>query len=93
MQGRIPDVVLQNTVRGTQGADVVLRLLAERERVDAELDALAVHPALAGRLWGDVLRDAWRRIQADPAQGAAELLRGVMAAKLLRHAAQLGPRP
>jgi asparagine synthase (glutamine-hydrolysing) len=87
----VPSTFHENTVRGRQAADVVLRLLADRDRVETELVALAAHPALAGRLNGDALVDEWRRVCADPVVGAAELLRGVMAAKLLKRTYETGP--
>jgi len=93
MRDMLPDSVLENTRRGKQGADVALRLLAERDRVDAEIDALASHPALARRLNGEELRDTWRRLCADPRSGATDLLRGAMAAKMLRRAHEAGPLP
>ena len=90
-EGLVPAAIRENSVRGRQAADVVLRLLSEQERVDAEIAALTAHPALAGKLNGKALLDAWHRARAEPGRGATEFLSGLMAAKLLRRTHAAGP--
>jgi len=61
LQGRVPDMVLQEHRRGLQAADWPLRLDREREALRAEVDALAQDPAMADRLNLPRLRSAIER--------------------------------
>ena len=83
MAGRLPDDVRLNRRRGRQAADLVLRLRAERDVVEACLDRLENSPA-AGYVSLPALRAAWANAlssDSPPAlAGAASVLaRGLMA--------------
>jgi asparagine synthase (glutamine-hydrolysing) len=63
MAGRLPDEVRLNRRRGRQAADLVVRLRAEREAVEACLDELASSGA-AGVVNLPALRRAWANVLA-----------------------------
>jgi asparagine synthase (glutamine-hydrolysing) len=83
MAGRLPDDVRLNRRRGLQAADLVLRLRAERDAVEACLDRLEHSPA-AGYVSLPALRGAWATaLSQDSPQALIDavsvLTRGLMA--------------
>jgi len=65
LQGRIPDMVLNETRRGRQAVDWPLRIGRDRAALIDELDALARDPAMAHRLDLPRLRAALERWSPD----------------------------
>ncbi|MFZ6027641.1 MAG: asparagine synthase-related protein [Chloroflexota bacterium] len=87
MQGRLPDAVRLNRRRGRQAGDLVPRLRAEAQRVEAVLDDLARGPA-AVYLDVPYLRQSWQMIRVEDTPQAflkatAVLTRGMMAGLFL----------
>ncbi len=64
MQGRLPDVVRLNTVRGQQAADLVPRLRVAAEEVEETLDEIE-HGAGASFVDVSHMRSAWNRIRTE----------------------------
>lgn len=83
MQGRLPDEVRLNRKRGRQAGDLIPRLRACANEVEAALDELAHGPAVE-YLNVPHMRQVWRMIQTDDTPEAfrkavAVLTRGIMA--------------
>jgi asparagine synthase (glutamine-hydrolysing) len=83
MKGRLPDEVRLNQRRGRQSGDLVPRLRASRDEVEAALDECAHGPS-AGYLDVAHMRRVWDRIQCEDNTetfqlSVAVLTRGIMA--------------
>ena len=96
MADRLPDEVRLNRRRGLQAADIIPRLRADRDAMEACLDELArgdaIHYVSLPRLrqvWQDVLA---RDDRATHIAAKAVLLRGIMAGLFVQNPAG-GPRP
>lgn len=82
MTGRLPDFVRLNPLRGRQSGDLIPRLRASADEVEAALDEVAAGPA-AGYVDLAALRAAWRLAQEQAAPSAFQhvtkvLMRGLM---------------
>jgi asparagine synthase (glutamine-hydrolysing) len=91
LQGRIPDMVLNERRRGRQAADWALRIARDRAALIDELDTLGTDPAMARRLNLRKLRNAletWSP-QGDDANDGANLIqyalpRAIATARFIR---------
>ena len=83
MNGRLPDAVRLNRQRGSQASDLVPRLRACRDEVEAVLEEISSGPAL-GYLDLAHMRLTWARVEAESNKevyrlAVTVLLRGIMA--------------
>jgi asparagine synthase (glutamine-hydrolysing) len=83
MKGRLPDEVRLNRRRGRQAADLVPRLRACADEVEAALDEIANGPG-AAYVSAPGLRQAWDKIKVEDCfeslrLAVAVLTRGIMA--------------
>jgi asparagine synthase (glutamine-hydrolysing) len=95
MAGRVPDAVRLNRRRGVQSADIIMRLRADRDAMEACLDELARGEAV-NYVNLPALRRVWQDVQVrddDDTYLAAKsvLLRGIMVGLFVQQPG--GPRP
>ena len=82
MKGRLPDEVRLNRRRGRQAGDVVPRLRACADEVEAALEEIATGPASA-YLNATHMRQVWNRIQNEDGNESYRLAKTVLSRGLM----------
>lgn len=83
MRGTLPREVLENPRRGLQAADLVLRLRAHPDEMEAELAACARVPAVTDCIDVPRLRAVWARVRLENTAATADDARSILSRGLM----------